>query len=156
MFSDAYGIASKLTSPIIVSSRNVSGKCAGPIGAYVIANAGGGIVTAGHVLKHLIGQVQSAEGVRNHNASEASIRNDNQIDDRKRRRRLKDGIERLDGFVPDPNQLYPAFKDPAKGFESGGVSRRKIGLPLHSVARKIVTCEQLHPGMGLSINYGMD
>jgi hypothetical protein len=169
MFRDAYGIASKFTFPIIVSWRTVSGKCFAGIGAYVIVNEDGWVATAGHVLKQLSDLMQSVERVKNHDSREEAIRNDKQLDEKERRRRLKDlgriqpddisdcsvllgssptimsiadvtlvdgvdfGIGRLNGFVPDPAQIYPVFKDPSKGFESSGVSLCKLGYLFHSI-----------------------
>jgi hypothetical protein len=159
MFRDAYGIASKFTYPIIVSWRTVSGTCSAGLGAYVIVNEDGWIATAGHVLKQLMDLMQNTERVKNHTSNEAAIRNDKALDDKERRRRLKElghikpedishssvlfggsptatsisNVTIVEGFVPNANQIYPVFKDPSKGLESGGVSLCKLGYPFHSI-----------------------
>jgi hypothetical protein len=45
------------------------------------------------------------------------------------------GIGRLDGFAPEPNQIYPIFKDPSRNFDPG-VSLCKLGFPFHSIEPK--------------------
>ena len=50
MFSKAVPIAAGFTRPVVISSRTMQGACAGTIGAYVVVNPGGWILTAGHLL----------------------------------------------------------------------------------------------------------
>ena len=46
MFSKAVPIAAGFTRPVVISSRNAQGECAGTIGAYVVVNRAGWILTA--------------------------------------------------------------------------------------------------------------
>ena len=50
MFSKAVSIAGAFTRPVVMSSRTTQGACAATIGAYVVVNPGGWILTAGHLL----------------------------------------------------------------------------------------------------------
>ena len=101
MFSKAVPIAAEFTRPVVISSRTTQGTCAGTIGAYVVVNREGWILTAGHLLDIVREQQDSArrhagyrgnvvefhrdiaadkryrkKGVRTfHKPSEASVRN---------------------------------------------------------------------------------
>ena len=63
MFSKAVPMASGFTRPLVMSSRTTQGECRSTIGAYVVLNADGWILTAGHLLE-IVRQHQ--EGVRRH------------------------------------------------------------------------------------------
>lgn len=89
MFKDACAIASKFTFPVILSTRAVSGKCASSIGAYVIVNSDGWVVTAGHVLKEMFSAVASVGNCRTRATREAAIRSDPKLSDRDRRSQLR-------------------------------------------------------------------
>ena len=60
MFSKAVPIAVGFTRPVVISSRTMQGACAGTIGAYVVVNPGGWILTAGHLLDIVRKQQDSA------------------------------------------------------------------------------------------------
>lgn len=51
MFSKAVPVASGFTRPMVLSSRTSQGDCRSTIGAYVVLNAQGWILTAGHLLE---------------------------------------------------------------------------------------------------------
>ena len=63
MFSHALPIASGFTRPVVLSSRTSQGACQATIGAYVVVNDEGWILTAGHLLE-IVRQHQ--ESVRRH------------------------------------------------------------------------------------------
>lgn len=50
MFREAYKIASTFTGPVVISRRTISGDCSSAIGAFVVINPEGWIVTAAHIL----------------------------------------------------------------------------------------------------------
>ncbi len=50
MFLDAYNKASKFTHPLVISTRNYSGKVFSGLGSFIILNKEGWILTAAHVL----------------------------------------------------------------------------------------------------------
>ena len=60
MFSKAVPIAAGFTRSVVISSRTMQGACAGTIGAYVVVNPGGWILTAGHLLDIVRKQQDSA------------------------------------------------------------------------------------------------
>ena len=60
MFSKAVPIAAGFTRPVVISSCTAQGECAGIIGAYVVVNSAGWILTAGHLLDIVRAQQDSA------------------------------------------------------------------------------------------------
>ena len=60
MFSKAVPIAAGFTRPVVISSRTAQGTCASIIGAYVVLNRDGWILTAGHLLDIVRAQQDSA------------------------------------------------------------------------------------------------
>ena len=70
LFSKAVPIAHGFTRPLVLSSRTVQGECQSTIGAYVVVNAGGWILTAGHLLD-IVRQQQ--ESVRRHQGFRSNV-----------------------------------------------------------------------------------
>lgn len=60
MFADAYRIASCFTLPVVISSRDASGVCRSSIGACVVVNRDGWILTTAHIIEEIRRQQQSA------------------------------------------------------------------------------------------------
>ena len=60
MFSKAVPIAAGFTRPVVISSRTTQGACSGTVGAYVVLNREGWILTAGHLLEIVREQQESA------------------------------------------------------------------------------------------------
>ena len=60
MFSKAVSVAAGYTRPVVISHRNAEGKCGSVIGAYIVLNRDGWILTAGHLLGILRQQQESA------------------------------------------------------------------------------------------------
>ena len=52
MFSSAYAIAREFTFPVVISRRDLKGKCSSGIGVFVVINKEGWISTAGHNFVH--------------------------------------------------------------------------------------------------------
>lgn len=101
-----------------MSQRTVAGVCGSSIGAYVVINNEGWIVTAGHVLQQANAMAESAEAIRLRPEREAAIRADQSIDEKERRRQLKslghsapDAVEKFSlqwGTLPGNPQLKDA------------------------------------------------
>jgi hypothetical protein len=53
MFADAVERALKFTRPVILSRKPIAGDCSAGIGAYVVVNKEGWIVTAAHILEQI-------------------------------------------------------------------------------------------------------
>ncbi|MCY4451983.1 MAG: trypsin-like peptidase domain-containing protein [Immundisolibacterales bacterium] len=60
MFSKAVPIAAGFTRPMVISSRTAQGACTGAIGACVVVNREGWILTAGHLLELVRAHQESA------------------------------------------------------------------------------------------------
>ena len=64
MFSEAIARAGKFTIPVVISSRTVAGKCRCEIGAGVVVNRDGWVLTAAHVLALIRSQQESVQAFR--------------------------------------------------------------------------------------------
>lgn len=53
MFRNAFAIARQYTFPIVISQKTMAGDCTSTIGAFVVINDKGWILTAGHILQDL-------------------------------------------------------------------------------------------------------
>ncbi len=70
MFGKAVRIASGFTRPVVLSSRLAKGECRSIVGAYIVLNAEGWILTAGHLLD-IVRQQQ--ESVRRYRGSQDNV-----------------------------------------------------------------------------------
>ena len=64
MFRKAVDLARRFTVPVVISAQQKNGRCASAIGACVVVNSDGWIVTARHVLElfgQYTAQVQTAQ-----------------------------------------------------------------------------------------------
>lgn len=66
MFRDAYLIARQFTSPVVLSRLTNSGQCSSSIGAYVVINSDGWIVTAYHIIEQLQRLLKEEQESNNH------------------------------------------------------------------------------------------
>ena len=89
MFRNANSIARDFTRPVIMSRMTVAGACSAGIGAFVVVNNEGWIVTAAHNLSHLLELSSQEQTYLAHNAKEAAIRADSGLTDMERRQQLK-------------------------------------------------------------------
>jgi hypothetical protein len=89
VFRDALALAQQFTFPVILSQKTVAGKCSSSIGAFVVVNADGWIVTAGHILEQFAAAQESVKLCRTRDAQRIAIRDDQSIDEKERRNRLK-------------------------------------------------------------------
>ncbi|WP_424946608.1 S1 family peptidase [Candidatus Spongiihabitans sp.] len=60
MFAKAYSIASCFTLPVVISSRSDQGECKSTIGACVVVNRDGWILTSAHLIKEIQRQQDSS------------------------------------------------------------------------------------------------
>ena len=51
MFVDAFALAEHFTRPIVISTRRLNGKVESAVATYVLLNADGWFLTAGHVFE---------------------------------------------------------------------------------------------------------
>jgi hypothetical protein len=166
MFADAIEWALSYTAPAILSRKAINGDCSAAIGAFVIVNSDGWIVTAAHLLQQMEQLLKDLAQVQAIQAQKSAIENDASLSGGERRKRIallpklnpkatergstlwaKSGVSitdvsyiagvdigvgKLIGFTPAPNQRYPKFKDPTKGFRLG-TSLCRLGFPFHQV-----------------------
>lgn len=88
MFSSACTNAREFTFPIIISSRQVNGRCSAGIGTFVIINEEGWIVTAWHIIQSIL-DLRNAVKIYNDILSKRkSIEDDDKIHKNEKRRLL--------------------------------------------------------------------
>jgi hypothetical protein len=88
MFRNAITTAMAFTRPVVTSRREVSGVCSSSIGAIVVVNEDGWIVTAAHILTQLETLLAQTAQVLQHQQAEAAIRADQSLGNAQRRAKL--------------------------------------------------------------------
>lgn len=89
MFRNANTMARGFTRPVIMSRMNVAGACSASIGAFVVINDEGWIVTAAHILDQVIGLSHEERKFLDHRQKEKDIRADANLDEKMRRKQLQ-------------------------------------------------------------------
>ena len=88
MFRNAYAIARQYTWPVVLSRKTIGGTCSSTIGACVVVNDEGWIVTAGHILEQINTLHEGAQLARDVEAQRNAIESDTTINPNEKRRRL--------------------------------------------------------------------
>ena len=89
MFVDAFALAEHFTRPIVISTRRLNGKVESAVATYVLLNADGWFLTAGHVFDLWRGFELHLTEVRNYRAAEDAITADPSLNADQRRRAFK-------------------------------------------------------------------
>ena len=89
MFSTAVPIATGFTRPMVISSRTAQGACATTIGACVVVNRAGWILTAGHLLEIVRRQQESARRHEGYRGNVVEFHRDTAADKRFRKRGVR-------------------------------------------------------------------
>ena len=88
MFKKAISAASNYTRPVILSRKTVKGSCSSSIGAFVIVNDEGWIITAFHILEQLDELNKSQKQAADYQAQYDAIVNDSKLDSKERKRKF--------------------------------------------------------------------
>jgi hypothetical protein len=89
MFSAAVALARQYTYPIVFFTRNSSNKCQSGIGSFVVINEEGWIITAWHIIKHMIELRDASEKHQADEVKRQAIRQDSSINANEKARQLK-------------------------------------------------------------------
>ena len=89
MFSKALRIAAGFTRPMVISSRTTEGVCGSTIGAYVVLNREGWILTAGHLLDIIRQHQESARRYQGYRGNVVEFHRDIAADKRFRKRGVR-------------------------------------------------------------------
>ena len=89
MFSRAVPVAAGFTRPMVISSRTTGGACSATIGAYVVINREGWILTAGHLLEIVRQQQESARRYEGYRDNVIEFHRDVAADKRFRKRGVR-------------------------------------------------------------------
>lgn len=88
MFRDAYRIAEGFTAPVIISRRTIAGECSSSIGAFVVINSDGWIVTAAHILDQFQTLASQAEQANKVTAQKKAILEDAALNEKQKRKEI--------------------------------------------------------------------
>ena len=143
MFADAYHIASCFTLPVVISSRGGDGACKSAIGACVVVNRDGWILTTAHLIGEIHRQQQSAakhSGAARKSAPPGVVKNHSvwwgrdgaQLHQARVQPASDLALGQLRPFDADSVARYPAFKKPGADYRPGR-SLCKLGFPFHSI-----------------------
>jgi hypothetical protein len=88
MFRTAYAIASKFTWPVVLSRKTVAGKCSSSIGACVVLNREGWILTCFHITQSFQKMMQECAFVRSVRAQADAIKADPALSAKQRSKKL--------------------------------------------------------------------
>ncbi len=88
MFQAANAIARQFTLPVVLSRKTIGGNCSSSIGAFVVVNDEGWIITAHHIAELLAKMIAGANKARAHETQEAQIRGDSNLDHKARKKKL--------------------------------------------------------------------
>jgi S1-C subfamily serine protease len=61
MFVEAFRVASSFTRPIVISTRRLNGEVGSVVGSFIVLNADGWIMTAGHIVNPISDQLVEVE-----------------------------------------------------------------------------------------------
>ena len=89
MFSTAVPIAAGFTRPIVISSRTAEGECGATIGACVVVNRAGWILTASHLLEIVRQHQESARRHEGYRGNVVEFHRDTAADKRFRKRGVR-------------------------------------------------------------------
>ena len=89
MFSKAVPIAAGFTRPVVISSRTAQGECTATIGAYVVVNREGWILTASHLLEIVRAQQDSARRHAGYQGNVVEFHRDTAADKRYRKKGVR-------------------------------------------------------------------
>ena len=89
LFSKAVPIAAGFTRPLVLSSRTTRGECQSTIGAYVVLNAEGWILTAGHLLDIVHRQQESVRMHQGYRGNVVQFQHDTAADKRFRKKGVR-------------------------------------------------------------------
>lgn len=89
MFAKAYELAAGFTRPVVTSQVTIAGTCSTSIGAFVILNDEGWILTAWHIIDAMQQAQAACAQTQAHLDAAEVIRNDASLDKRERDRRLR-------------------------------------------------------------------
>lgn len=88
MFRKAIALAQHFTKPVVISQRNHAGACSSMIGAFIVINPDGWIITAGHLHEALDRGFAAVKAARDLAAKRAAIEADPQLMVKEKRKAL--------------------------------------------------------------------
>ena len=88
MFANAYEIARKYTFPVIISTRNYSGKVECGCGAFIVINDEGWILTTAHIFNSYINYQQHRQQIQKYKEQKQEILENLKMDEKQKKKRI--------------------------------------------------------------------
>ena len=126
MFKQAYAIAREFTRPVVLSRKTVRGKCTSSIGAMVVVNEDGWIITAGHMLQQLNDMAAEQDNIQQIKKAIDDIKNDESINAKTR----KDRLSKLNKIKSSDTDRYSVWwgLDGLNAVDAGIIGAVDIGV----------------------------
>ncbi len=109
MFRNACKVIRPFTLPVILCRKTVAGQTSGNLGAFVVINDEGWVVTAGHVVQQLSAMLDDVKFVRDYFRQLSAIKVDASIDERERKKRINKLPKPSNGQTDQFAQVWSAF-----------------------------------------------
>lgn len=129
MFARAYALARQFTLPVVISHQRVDGQCASGIGAYVVLNRDGWVVTAQHNLLAIRERMEAVERFSERERAVAEIEGDQSLNKKQKDKKLR-AVGKL---RPTDIKRWSAYwgrngVEPDKGYELDAVDLGVVRL----------------------------
>lgn len=111
MFQEANAIASRFTFPVILSRMDFMNRCSSSIGAFVVVNKDGWIVTAGHILEQWVKMVNASQVAGIHDEKRLAIEADRSLDRKTKQAKLRDLGKPNKDDTKHASALWGGFSD---------------------------------------------
>ncbi|GAF82424.1 unnamed protein product, partial [marine sediment metagenome] len=89
MFAKAYALASEFTQPLIISTRLYGGEVKCGVGAFVVLNKDGWILTAAHLWDSFVARRRHAKEIEQYEAAVAAVQGDATLTSPQKRKKLR-------------------------------------------------------------------
>lgn len=89
MFKEAVALASQFTPPVVLSRRSLTGDCSSGIGAFIVINQDGWILTAAHIIEQWSRMVEEVRGSREVESQRRAIEANQAIDHKEKKRQIR-------------------------------------------------------------------
>lgn len=127
MFSEAIRKAMKFTWPVVCSFRTMGGKTESPIGACVLLNDEGWIITAAHIFSPGLKYLQDKKSIEAYYLEIEKINSDDKLNAGQKRKKIS-GIKKDDNWITGSSNI--AFVDKERYIIDRIISNSRLDLAL--------------------------
>ena len=148
MFSHAIDVATNFTNPFVGLRRRANGEVFSTMGAFIVVNADGWILTSGHILEDILAQGDGADAQAHAADGERVVAHSElwavpgfmatqpRLAEAHLNPVADPGLCRIEPFDGDAVASYPVFRDTASAPVEQGMSVCRLGFPFCDVAAR--------------------